>query len=127
MIGPGHATNVVGPDGVTPYQDFDNDCVPDDVDNCACDPADVAKFSDCTQTEAPPSNFNPRCFAESPCLDSANPDQANFDGDALGDVCDPDDDNDDLLDFEEEDLGTNPKNPDTDGDGLTDGAEVKVS
>jgi len=115
------------PGGVTPFQDLDNDCVPDDVDNCACDPAVVASLSDCTQTDAPPTNLNrPRCFPKSPCLDSANADQANFDGDALGDVCDPDDDNDDLLDFEEEDLGTDPKNPDTDADGLTDGAEVKV-
>ncbi len=35
------------------------------------------------------------------CPDVANPDQANLDGDALGDACDPDDDNDgvpDLLD-----------------------------
>jgi hypothetical protein len=114
------------PEGVTPYQDLDNDCVPDDVDNCACDPADVAKFSDCTQTEAPPSNFNPRCFAESPCLVASNPDQADFDGDGMGDVCDPDDDNDGLKDVEEEIWGTDPKNPDTDGDGLTDGDEVKV-
>ncbi|RMF06453.1 hypothetical protein D6764_02250 [Candidatus Woesearchaeota archaeon] len=36
-----------------------------------------------------------------------------------------DDDNDKLLNMEEEKLGTNPNNPDTDGDGLTDYEEVK--
>ncbi len=43
-------------------------------------------------------------------------------------VCDDitDSDNDGLTDIEEEQLGTNPFNPDTDGDGLKDGEEVKV-
>lgn len=37
-----------------------------------------------------------------------------------------DSDNDGLTDAEEKVLGTNPNNPDTDGDGLFDGEEVKV-
>ncbi|GIV51966.1 MAG: hypothetical protein KatS3mg038_2487 [Candidatus Kapaibacterium sp.] len=37
-----------------------------------------------------------------------------------------DSDNDGLTDLEEEQLGTDPYNPDTDGDGLKDGEEVKV-
>ena len=38
---------------------------------------------------------------------------------------DDDDDNDGLTNAEERRYGTDPKNPDTDGDGLTDGEEVK--
>lgn len=38
--------------------------------------------------------------------------------------CDPDDDKDGLSNSDEKQHGTNPKNPDTDGDGLTDGQEV---
>lgn len=37
-----------------------------------------------------------------------------------------DNDGDNLLDTEEKQLGTDPKNPDTDGDHLTDGQEVKI-
>jgi len=37
-----------------------------------------------------------------------------------------DSDNDGLTDAEEKTLGTDPNNPDTDGDGLFDGEEVKV-
>ncbi len=43
-----------------------------------------------------------------------------------GESCSSDRDNDGLGKCEEEKLGTNPKNPDTDGDGLTDGEEVRV-
>jgi hypothetical protein len=46
----------------------------------------------------------------------ANTSQANLDDDA-GDACDNDDDNNGLTDEEEEDLGTDPTNADTDGDG----------
>lgn len=41
-----------------------------------------------------------------------------------GESCDTDKDNDGLTRCEEEELGTDPKNPDTDGDGLSDGDEV---
>ena len=43
-----------------------------------------------------------------------------------GESCSSDRDNDGLGKCEEEKLGTNPRNPDTDGDGLTDGEEVLV-
>lgn len=54
----------------------------------------------------------------------SNPDQADLDGDGIGDVCDPDIDGDGLTNEQEVILGTDPYNPDTDGDGLTDSAEV---
>jgi hypothetical protein len=58
------------------------------------------------------------------CPDDPNTDQANNDGDAQGDVCDDDDDNDGLDDTTEISLGTNPLNADTDHDGMSDYEEV---
>ena len=59
------------------------------------------------------------------CRVNANADQADTpDGDGLGDVCDPDDDNDTVPDTREVDLGSDPRNPDTDGDSVTDDLEV---
>ncbi|MDG2334901.1 MAG: trypsin-like peptidase domain-containing protein [Myxococcota bacterium] len=67
------------------------------------------------------------------CPMVANTDQANFDGDTEGDVCDPDDDNDGLPDSAEtntgvyidsNDTGTDPLNSDSDGDGILDGDDI---
>jgi hypothetical protein len=67
------------------------------------------------------------------CPDDSNPNQDDNDLDLLGDVCDPDDDNDGLLDTVETDTGTyvsltdtgtDPLLADTDGDGWDDGDEV---
>lgn len=57
------------------------------------------------------------------CLSVANADQANLDGDPLGDVCDDDDDGDSLSDATEAVLGTNPRSADSDGDGKTDNVD----
>ncbi len=54
------------------------------------------------------------------CVDVKNTDQSNNDDDAYGDACDDDDDNDGLTDDVESELGTDPKNPDSDGDGVSD-------
>ena len=68
------------------------------------------------------------------CLNDANPLQENNDGDAEGDVCDDDDDNDGLTDVEEMNFDGDPAyNPltdtdpllaDTDSDGVSDFDEI---
>lgn len=57
---------------------------------------------------------------------SPNADQlTDTDGDGITDVNDTDDDNDGLSDELEVVLGTNPLNPDSDGNGVTDGAQYQ--
>ena len=59
------------------------------------------------------------------CASVFNPSQDDNEGDGLGDVCDPDDDNDGLTDVDETDVhGTDPFLWDTDGDFISDGDEV---
>jgi hypothetical protein len=58
------------------------------------------------------------------CSSTVNASQANGDGDARGDACDPDRDNDQLDDVDEAALGLDPALADTDGDGAADGVEV---
>ena len=58
------------------------------------------------------------------CIRDSNADQADFDGDGFGDLCDSDDDNDDLPDTFELNNGLNPFNSldaqaDPDADGFT--------
>ena len=111
---------------------------PDDIDGDG--------FSDSTDTA--PTLWNPSqnfvgpdsdgdgiAEAEDNCPLTANADQLDLDGDGQGNVCDADADGDFLPDeFEtgtgvfadETDTGTDPENPDSDGDGILDGAEVIV-
>ncbi len=60
------------------------------------------------------------------CPQVPNTDQSNVDGDLLGDVCDPDADNDGLSNTDEAVWATNPLVADTDGDKLSDGQEVNT-
>ena len=60
------------------------------------------------------------------CPIDPNPSQSDVDGDLLGDVCDPDADNDGLLNIDEVIWGSDPLVSDTDTDGLTDGQEVNA-
>lgn len=53
----------------------------------------------------------------------ANVDQHDWDGDATGDACDSDDDNDGLSDAVESAFGSNPYAGDTDNDDVADGQE----
>ena len=75
------------------------------------------------------------------CPNVYNPDQADSNGNGIGDACEQirpgdegnvcnqncatvtDSDNDGLSDTQEAALGTNPNNPDTDGDGIPDGID----
>lgn len=56
----------------------------------------------------------------------SNSTQADLDGDGIGDACDDDIDGDGLSNAQEAVLGTDPRKPDTDGDGLTDSAEANT-
>lgn len=58
--------------------------------------------------------------SEDNCPEDANPDQADADNDGMGDVCDPDDDNDGVSDDVEMEQGTDSTDPDTDNDGVQD-------
>jgi hypothetical protein len=67
------------------------------------------------------------------CDSVSNADQQDLDGDGVGDVCDPDIDNDSLLNVYETgtgiyvsplNTGTNPRSNDSDGDRFRDGFEV---
>ncbi len=55
------------------------------------------------------------------CIGAQNPDQKDSDGDKIGDPCDTDNDNDGLKDEDEIKAGSDPRNPDFDGDGILDG------
>jgi hypothetical protein len=66
-------------------------------------------------------------FDENPSNDSAITSLfvplPDFDGDGSPDQDDLDDDNDGLLDYDEHQVGTDPFNPDSDGDGVSDGED----
>ena len=59
------------------------------------------------------------------CSETFNPSQEDFNGNGVGDVCE-DSDQDGLWDADELLLGTDPTVQDTDGDGLTDSAELNL-
>ena len=115
------------PEGIVPT-DSDSDTIPDSLDNCtttanpnqanfdgdgegdACDDDDdndgVADTQDAYPLDA--SQWQPVDTTDSDsdgipdsldnCTTTANPNQANFDGDETGDACDSDDDNDGVAD-----------------------------
>ena len=79
------------------FQDSDSDGIDDDADQF---PNDRNEYIDSDSDSVGDNSDN--------CPSLANPDQLNTDGDAEGDVCDLDDDNDGFTDEEELADGTDP-------------------
>ena len=57
------------------------------------------------------------------CVSTANADQADLDADGQGDVCDDDIDGDGFPNGVETAVGSDPRNPDSDGDSVRDGSD----
>jgi hypothetical protein len=129
------------PDGIPDFADWNGDNA---VDSGMSDNADTSEDGSSIRNVGYVITSTPRTGDNCPNMD--NDGQENSDDDAYGDACDPDDDNDAMTDGAELtfqwDAGAHkcsndkdlpgsatpldPKNPDTDGDGVLDGKECEV-
>ncbi len=103
------------PDGATPDGALPDGALPDGA------PADMGVCDDADDDDV--------CDDVDNCVGAANPDQANADGDAQGDLCDADDDGDGASDAVEASCGTDPLDgadapADRDGDGVCDARDL---
>jgi len=112
--------------------DDDGDLVPDLVDDCQIVTASPVDQVGCPaiyydpdgdgRCDVTPGSF---CSLVDNCKGVPNPDQANADGDADGDACDPDDDNDGFIDLVDNCTGVpNPTQANLDGDALGDACDA---
>ena len=105
--------------------DSDGDGAMDCVDGCPLDPNKTAPGNCGCGVVDDDSDGDGIIDCEDNCPSEANSDQADVDGDGIGDSCD-DSDGDGLTDADEIALGTDYLDPDSDDDELNDGAEVNV-
>jgi hypothetical protein len=125
---PDQADNEADGSGDVCDTDDDNDGAADGSDNCPT-------TDNANQADNDTDGAGDACDADDDndgdldgsdnCATVANPAQENFDGDAQGDACDADDDNDGVTDVAEGQRSppTNPKDTDTDDDGVPDGTD----
>ncbi|TDP73453.1 cell-cell cohesion MYXO-CTERM protein MtsC [Bradymonas sediminis] len=97
--------------------DYDDDGIEDNSDNCPHD-------SNVDQADGDGDGIGDACDN---CLDVANPDQSDIDGDGKGDACDDDMDGDGVSNGEDNcPMVPNPDQADTDGDGVGDACDPDI-